>query len=389
MDIINIIDDDAEDEEEYQELPDVLVGSGAYQIVGIRYYTGVAHPGEFVNLIREPNNPYDKNAIRVENLHGEKVGHIKATMAKHLATVMDRQRVIRIQGTIPREGNEYTLPLALDFYSIMSTDDQARISAQNLNNALKGDYNFHLRPEFSASASSKALAPAPTVSVVTKKLDWNAQQVALDELFDVALKKQYENLPIIAMPDCLQNITLMEHQIKGIKWLVKRETEASPPPFYKSVREKGNAMYLCEITQSSQPQPPKPIRGSILADEMGLGKSVQTIGLILLAPPAGVKYEAPTKPASATDAPVPQNPYSKSRCTLIVCPVSVMSNWTDQVSQFVTPGVLTVKIYHGANRHAVLTEVKSGNVDILLVSYNTLAADYDASGQGAEHKTKK
>jgi hypothetical protein len=56
MDIINIIDDDAEDEEEYQELPDVLVGSGAYQIVGIRYYTGVAHPGEFVNLIREPNN---------------------------------------------------------------------------------------------------------------------------------------------------------------------------------------------------------------------------------------------------------------------------------------------------------------------------------------------
>ncbi len=56
MDIINIIDDDAEDEEEYLELPDVLVGSGAYQIVGIHYYTGVAHPGEFINLIREPNN---------------------------------------------------------------------------------------------------------------------------------------------------------------------------------------------------------------------------------------------------------------------------------------------------------------------------------------------
>lgn len=223
---------------------------------------------------------------------------------------------------------------------------------------------------------------------MTKKLDWNAQQAALDKLFDVALKKQYENLPNIAMPDCLRNITLMEHQIKGIKWLVKRETAASPPPFYKSVREKGNAMYLCEITQSSQPQPPTPIRGSILADEMGLGKSVQTIGLILLAPPAGVKYEAP-KPAGATDAPVPQNPYSKSRCTLIVCPVSVMSNWTDQVSQFVTPGVLSVEIYHGANRHAVLTEVKSGNVDILLVSYNTLAADFDASGQGVEHKTKK
>ncbi len=249
----------------------------------------------------------------------------------------------------------------------MSTDDQARISAQNLSNTLRGDQNFHIRPEF------KAVTPSPTVSVVTKKLDWNAQQVALDELFDVALKMQYENLPNISMPDCLQNISLMDHQIKGIKWLVKRETNASPPPFYKTVREKGNEMYLCEITQSSQSQPPRPVRGSILADEMGLGKSIQTLCLILLAPPASVEYEA-----------------SKSRCTLIVCPVSVMSNWTDQVSQFVSPGILSVEIYHGANRESMLTDVKSGKVDILLVSYNTLAADYDATGQGAtERKTKK
>ena len=250
----------------------------------------------------------------------------------------------------------------------MSTDDQARISAQNLSITLRGDHNFHIRPEFSASAKSKAVTPSPTVSVVTKKLDWNAQQAALDELFDVALKKQYENLPNISMPDCLQNISLMDHQIKGIKWLVKRETNPCPPPFYKTVREKGNEMYLCEITQSSQSQPPKPIQGSILADEMGLGKSVQTLCLILVAPPAGA---------------------SKSRCTLIVCPVSVMSNWTDQASQFVSPGVLSVEIYHGANRELMLTDVKSGKVDILLVSYNTLAAEY-ATGQGAaERKTKK
>jgi hypothetical protein len=62
----------------------------------------------FYFISQSLHTAYDKNAIRVENLHGEKVGHIKATMAKHLATVMDRQRVIRIQGTIPREGNEYT-----------------------------------------------------------------------------------------------------------------------------------------------------------------------------------------------------------------------------------------------------------------------------------------
>jgi len=35
---------------------------------------GVAHPGEYVTLVREPHNSYDRNAIRVDNCSGEKVG---------------------------------------------------------------------------------------------------------------------------------------------------------------------------------------------------------------------------------------------------------------------------------------------------------------------------
>lgn len=35
---------------------------------------GVAHQGEFVDLVREPNNPYDRNAIRVDNLSHQQVG---------------------------------------------------------------------------------------------------------------------------------------------------------------------------------------------------------------------------------------------------------------------------------------------------------------------------
>lgn len=107
-----------------------------------------------------------------------------------------------------------------------------------------------------------------------------------------------------------------------------------------------------------------------------VGKSIQTIGLILLAPPAGVKYELP----SVTGEPDTKMPavQTTTRCTLIVCPVSVLGNWTDQLSTFVAPGVLNVQLYHGANRHEILPDVQSGNVDVLLVSYNTLASDHDA-----------
>lgn len=59
--------------------------------------------------MREPRNPYDRNAIRVDNLHGEKVGHIKGTMAQNLAPVMDSQGGVRLEGTIPRKGNAYTV----------------------------------------------------------------------------------------------------------------------------------------------------------------------------------------------------------------------------------------------------------------------------------------
>ncbi len=47
---------DLSDAEDVQEIPDTRLGGGEYQIVGIRYYNGVAHPGEFINLVREPRN---------------------------------------------------------------------------------------------------------------------------------------------------------------------------------------------------------------------------------------------------------------------------------------------------------------------------------------------
>lgn len=205
-------------------------------------------------------------------------------------------------------------------------------------------------------------------------------------MFDQSLQSQYKDLPDIPMSSCLQNITLMEYQVLGIKWLVKRETRPAPAPFYKVVKENKKQMYLCEITHSSQVEPPKPIRGSILCDEMGLGKSIQTIGLILSSPPKGVEYKVPTL-LEATEAPPVIGP--RKRCTLIVCPVSVLSNWSDQISQFVAPGVLSVQLYHGSDRHAILPDVKNGKVDVLLVSYNTLAADYDVSSKDGAPKKKR
>ena len=60
------------------------------KIVGVQYYTGYATPGEHVIVRREPHNPYDSNALRVENVQREQIGHIPRTMASKLAKYMVR-----------------------------------------------------------------------------------------------------------------------------------------------------------------------------------------------------------------------------------------------------------------------------------------------------------
>lgn len=45
--------------------------------------------GENISLVRDPNNPYDKNAIKVINSNGEQIGFISKELASTMAIRMD------------------------------------------------------------------------------------------------------------------------------------------------------------------------------------------------------------------------------------------------------------------------------------------------------------
>lgn len=68
----------------------VCVGAIDGKIVGIRYYNGWATCGESVMIKREPGNPYDSNAIRINNVQGTQIGHLPKTLAASLAGFMVR-----------------------------------------------------------------------------------------------------------------------------------------------------------------------------------------------------------------------------------------------------------------------------------------------------------
>lgn len=125
---------------------------------------------------------------------------------------------------------------------------------------------------------------------------------------------------------------------------------------------------------------PNPIRGGILADDMGLGKTIQVISLILKnepkrttgkkeviddddvqdywmqktkAPPMARDFSfgfVPPAERVKTEEPCPEIGNISSKATLIICPLSTINNWEDQIATHTEPGSLRVLVHHGSNR---------------------------------------
>ena len=59
-------------------------------------------------------------AIRVDNMHGHQVGHVKSEHALILGPLMDQwyfeQQRLVLQASIPSAGDEYAMPLEVKFY---------------------------------------------------------------------------------------------------------------------------------------------------------------------------------------------------------------------------------------------------------------------------------
>ena len=106
------------------------------------------------------------------------MGHVKGVSAGFLAPVLDSGEVngdggngggvVAVEGTIPRGGNGFALPLALEYYAVVggeadvdgdNEDDGenaarkvSRAMVEGLRQRLQTDTNFRLVPEFAGAA---------------------------------------------------------------------------------------------------------------------------------------------------------------------------------------------------------------------------------------------
>ncbi|KXJ92263.1 RAD5-like protein [Microdochium bolleyi] len=343
-----------------------LYGSFEGKIVGVRYYNGVVTPGEMILCIREVNNQYDPNAIRIDNVMRRQIGHLPRTLVKKLAPYIDKKEIV-MEGVLTGEKGAFECPIRLYVYGTSAPDARLKLEER-----LKADKilkatdmkNTRKQAEAMKKAAQLGLKSSTTDTVAQQEHDESLQDLldrtqTLDARTESDLLKTFamdeealEKLPKADQPAELHS-KLLPYQLQGLAWMVAKEQPQLPSPNSDQITQlwkrdkRGHFINLA--TGFTSKETPTLLSGGILSDDMGLGKTIQIISLIM---------------SQGSD----QGP------TLILAPKGVMSNWEEQVFKHVHPDhTPRIMRYHKGGSQGAQDLRKH---DIVISSYGKLASEF-------------
>ncbi|KAH9942327.1 SNF2 family N-terminal domain-containing protein [Epithele typhae] len=393
-------------------------------IVGVQYYKA---------LTPKPCHHFSSNAIQVKNIGGVQVGHVPRNVASKLAPLMD-SGLVTVEGVM-RQGNLtsfcYSLEMMLKIYG---PSDKRHILEAKLLWATPSQRGFPKVPPggvrtvpgapaprsapvsapIPAPASSSSQRAAPMAEGAVKqhqqqlskrlygssKKPMRKQQEAFQKAED--LRKMLDGLgkiddegrraslldtlcsvddvlalPVHPNPPGIASghlkVNLLKHQSQALQWCVEHEypvlpkSDSDPPVQFWQFRNGPKPYYYNIATKTPQQTAPELGRGALCADSMGLGKTLTMLALIL-----------------ATKQDVPSD---HSNATLIVVPLSVMSNWEKQIEDHCQPGVLTSCVYYGKTRDMAPEELN--RYEVVITTYQTVVQDHEMALASATSHAKK
>lgn len=176
---------------------------------------------------------------------------------------------------------------------------------------------------------------------------------------------------------------LYPHQKQALHFMWDRERDRagqdadnSDPLWRPRYLDNGRKRFIHVITGQEEEEKPRPCRGGILADEMGLGKTLSILSLVAddTSIKDGREFAAKKPPRNQENTPAVQ-PIINSRATLLVCPLSTMTNWKEQIKDhFPAGGALKWTRYHGSERFDIKPNELADN-DIVVTTYHIIAKD--------------
>ncbi|CAM1511418.1 Fc.00g089310.m01.CDS01 [Cosmosporella sp. VM-42] len=210
-----------------------------------------------------------------------------------------------------------------------------------------------------------------------------------------------EDLPEMDPDSCITT-PLLKHQRQGLHFMMTREKprelhadEKTMVSFWQTkIGPAGQKLYLNVITGMTQAKPPAETRGGILADMMGLGKTLSILSLVATTSDAARQWEQlpPVQPdvpetrPTRQEALMPQPSLDltpvvrNTKSTLLVCPLSTVTNWEEQMKQHIRPGTLSYHIYHGSNR--IKDPAKLATFDLVITTYGSVSNELSSRRKG-------
>lgn len=202
-------------------------------------------------------------------------------------------------------------------------------------------------------------------------------------MFD-SLEKS-ENLPEME-PDTSITTPLLNHQKQGLHFMTEREKARASTEmddknslWRRGHRPNGQSMYFNVITGREERSRPQEARGGILADMMGLGKTLSILSLIVSSLKDALEWAKQDPPSAMEDGVTLRR---NSKTTLLVAPLSVVSNWEEQIATHIKPGTLSCYIYHGNNRCKNITAL--AQYDVIVTTYNIVSSEFNGRSKNPD-----
>ena len=327
--------------------------------------------------------------IRVKDAAGKDFGNVDSRTSLGLAPLMDTP-IMKLQtkayldarrrekSEFPGAGSSDKLKMTLNLYG-------PRRNAEAIGRALS-QKQIYLReptqvtqgiPYFNPQAAVRSYQPRATfLSRQSNFSVRSAEEMRSDVLGVFESITKSDTLPELE-PDARITTSLLGHQKQALHFMVDREREvecnedeegnSSNPLWRFTVKGNGRKVWYNIITGHEEQEPPKSTLGGILADMMGLGKTLSVLSTVTYTLEDAAQWVDTSDTSSTKDGVKLRN----VKTTLLVCPLSVIANWEEQIATHTRPGSLQSYVFHGSNRNADPEFL--ANLDIMITTYSIVS----------------
>ncbi|KAH5489267.1 hypothetical protein HBI31_133910 [Parastagonospora nodorum] len=243
-------------------------------------------------------------------------------------------------------------------------------------------YDYYNPQDGDSLARAQATPGAPGSNHVLRSVDEIRADVA--DVFDTIVSK-LDEVPT-REPSSHIKTELYPHQKQALYFMWDKEQDHSAEEhdqrkdtlWAPELRDNGRKFYRHVITGEELDVKPQVCRGGILADEMGLGKTLSILSLVADDDSIEAANEFATKkPPPVAPQPKMIQPLVNSKATLLVCPLSTMTNWKEQMKEHFPAGSgLKWTRYHGSERFNMSSK-DLAKYDIVVTTYHIIQKDFD------------